>query len=374
MKFYTAFKKFMIIFFVIIVVFAFVVWLFMQQPQFGKAPEGARLERIKASPNYKDGQFHNLSYTPPFTDGATYFSVMKRFMFSRNKKGTPEDSIPSKKINLFQLHPNENILVWFGHSSYFMQIDGKKILVDPVLSGNASPLWFTTRSFPGTNVYNVDDIPPVDYLFITHDHYDHLDYKTITKLQTKVGKVITGLGVGSHLEYWGYSTEQIIEKDWNETIKLDEGFVVHTAPARHFSGRSFKRNGTLWSSFVLISPTQRIYLGGDSGYDKHFKVIGDNYGPFDLVILENGQYDDSWKLIHLNPEEVVKAAKDLKAEKLMPVHWGKFYLANHAWNESIIRVSKEANRLNQPLVHPYIGERVLLNENRPQVRWWEGLK
>ena len=364
----------MIVFFIIILVLTAIVYLFIQQPQFGSLPSGERMERIEKSPNYKNGQFQNLTNTPALTEGVSYTGVMREFFFGKSKRGTPVDPLPSKKTDLFHLNPEKDVLVWFGHSSYFMQLDGKKFLVDPVLSGNASPLKFTTRSFKGSDVYTTDDIPPVDYLFISHDHYDHLDHQSIVLLKSKVGKVITGLGVGAHLERWGYDVNIIIEKDWNEELILDKGFVVNTTPARHFSGRGFKRNGSLWLSFVLTTPSNKIFIGGDSGFDTHFTTIGNQYGPFDLVILENGQYNQNWKYIHMMPEEVVQAAKDLKAKKLFPVHWSKFSLAIHAWDEPMIRLSTEAKRKGMPVVHPMIGEAVYLKETVSSTAWWEGVR
>ncbi|GAB3834238.1 MBL fold metallo-hydrolase [Pontibacter rugosus] len=328
----------------VILVLVLAVYLFMQQPQFGSIPTGPRLERVKNSPNYKNGQFQNLNPTPMLTEGASYFTMMKEFLLGDKASRTPSDSLPGKKIDLLNLNPEEDIIVWFGHSSYFMQLAGKKFLVDPVLSGSASPVKFTTRSFKGSDRYMPADLPDIDYLFITHDHWDHLDYETVEALEPKVKKVITGLGVGAHLERWGYNADKIIEKDWNEEILLEKDFRVNTAPARHFSGRGFKRNVSLWMSYVLTTPTKRIYMGGDSGYDSHFKTIGERFGPFDLVILENGQYDKSWKYIHMMPEEVVQAAKDLHAKQLFPAHWGKFSLSNHAWNEPIKRLTEEARK------------------------------
>ncbi|MFL5809958.1 MAG: MBL fold metallo-hydrolase, partial [Flavisolibacter sp.] len=194
------------------------------------------------------------------------------------------------------------------------------------------------------------------------------------ELKPKIGKVITGLGVGAHLERWGYDANRIIEKDWNEQLFVEDGFIVNTKPARHFSGRGFKRNGSLWLSFVLTTPTKKIFIGGDSGYDTHFAEIGRQHGPFDLVILENGQYNKNWKHIHMMPEEVVQAAEDLKAKKLFPVHWSKFSLSLHSWDEPMIRVYKEARRKGMPIIHPMIGEAVNLKENVPSTTWWEGLK
>jgi L-ascorbate metabolism protein UlaG (beta-lactamase superfamily) len=217
------------------------------------------------------------------------------------------------------------------------------------------------------------EIPSIDYLFITHDHWDHLDYDTLVKLKPKIKTVITGLGVGAHLERWGYDENSIIEKDWDEEIILENGFSVNTAPARHFSGRTFKRNSTLWMSFILNTPSMKIYIGGDSGYDDHFAKIGNKYGPFDLAILENGQYDKNWRYIHMMPEEVVQAAVDLKAKILLPVHWSKFSLSIHAWDEPILRIVKEADMKGVSLLYPMIGEGVDLKERIQPVPWWENL-
>lgn len=347
---------------------------FMQTSRFGQLPSGERLERIKKSPHFKDGQFQNLEHTPDLAEGESYYKVMKEFFFQKDKRNTPTDSLPAKHIDLKTLAPEEEALVWFGHSSYFLQIDGKKILVDPVFSGAASPVKFTTRSYKGTDIYLVDDFPEIDYLFITHDHWDHMDHETLLKLRSKVKKVITGLGVGAHLERWGFTPEQVIETDWNEETVLDSGFVVTTTPARHFSGRGFSRNKSLWSSFVVQTPNMKFYIGGDSGYGKHFAHIGAAHGPFDLVLLECGQYNKSWKYIHMMPEEVVQAAEDLKAKKLMPVHWSKFTLGNHAWDEPIIRVTTEARQKAMPLLHPSIGEKINLQDTVLGTNWWEGYK
>jgi L-ascorbate metabolism protein UlaG (beta-lactamase superfamily) len=350
------------------------VLAFLRQPQFGRASSGERLHRIQKSPHYKNGQFHNLSNTPALTEGVSYYTVLKEFFFRKSKRGKPPIELPSKTMDLLTLDRNEDALVWFGHSSYFMQIDGKRFLVDPVLNGSASPVKFTTRSFKGSDVYTTDAIPDIDYVFITHDHWDHLDYDTITQLKPKIKKIITGLGVGEHLERWGFEKHAIIERDWNEEVLLEGGFLVNTAPARHFSGRGFKRNGSLWMSFILQTPTMKIYMGGDSGYDHHFAEIGNKFGPFDLAILENGQYDKNWRYIHMMPEEVVQAAQDLRAKVLLPVHWSKFSLSVHAWDEPIVRVFKEANRKNMALLHPMIGEVVYLKERVPSIAWWETVR
>ena len=343
--------------------------------KFGKLPGEARLQKIKASANYKEGSFKNLSHTPDLTEGATYYSVMKTFAFGKKERVKPVDEIPSVYTDIKHLPATGDVLLWFGHSSYFMQVDGKKILVDPVLSGAASPVPVTTPAFKGADRFKAEDMPVIDYLFISHDHYDHLDYETISLLRPKVKKVFCGLGIGEHLEYWGYDADKIFEGDWYDGFKPDKGFSVTITPSRHFSGRGILRNRALWVSFVLKTPSHNIYLGGDSGYDTHFAEIGKRFGPFDLAILENGQYDAQWKYIHMQPEEVLKAARDLGAARLFPVHSGKFSLANHPWDEPLKRITALAKKSNLPLITPMIGEKVILNDTTQQFKeWWVGVE
>ena len=363
----------MLLFGAIVLIIIVFIYFFMHGAQFGALPQGESLQKIKASPHYREGQFRNLSNTPQLTEGASFFGILKKFFFDKSEQRVPPAPLPSVKTDLLNLNLNKNILVWFGHSSYFMQIDGRTFLVDPVFSGNASPLKFTAKSFKGSDIYTVSDFPTIDYLIISHDHWDHLDYKTILQLKMKVRKVITGLGTAAHLVSWGYDKNMIEEKDWNEQIIPEKGFILNTVPARHFSGRGFKRNRSIWLSFVLTTPSKKIFIGGDSGYDRHFAEIGNQFGPFDLAILEDGQYNKYWKYIHMNPEETVQAAIDLKAHNLLPVHWGKFSLSIHSWNEPIIRITKEAELRNVKLLHPMIGEMVDLDINQTFSSWWEGI-
>lgn len=355
---------------VILVVFVS-VYIFLQQAKFGAIPSGERLERIQQSPHYKDGSFQNLSVTPDLTEGVSYYTVMKEFFFSDKSRSKPSEAIPSIKTDLLGLDPKENMLIWFGHSSYFMQIDGKTFLVDPVFSGAASPVKMTTKAFKGTDAYTVNDLPEIDYLLISHDHWDHLDYETILELKPKVNSVVTGLGTGQHFEAWGYNPALIIEEDWNTKIPLETGFTIHTLPARHFSGRALTRNKALWTSFALLTPSLKIYIGGDSGYDTHFSEIGDQFGGFDLAILENGQYDKSWRYIHMLPDEVLTAANDLNAKRLFPVHSSKFALANHDWDTPLKTITSLNEEIGIPLVTPKIGEVVQLQDSTQVFsQWW----
>jgi len=364
----------MITFLILLVLIAIVLYRFLNHPKFGKAPSGERLIQIQNSPQYKNGKFENQSFTPDLAEGASMAGVLFEFFFKKVERKTPKDLIPSIKTNLLELSLDQDILVWFGHSSYFIQLEGKRFLIDPVFSGNASPIPGTTKSFKGSDIYTVDDLPEIDYLLITHDHYDHLDYDTILKLKPKTKKIITALGVGSHLEFWGFSSDKIIEKDWYSTIKLDENLTLHTAPSRHFSGRSFKRCNTLWTSFILETKDFKMYLGGDSGYDSHFAEIGEKYGPFDIALLDNGQYNEKWKYIHNMPEDVIKAMKDLKVKRVFPVHSSKFSLSLHSWDEPLIKVT-ELNNLSEnpiPLITPMIGEAVdLKNDKQEFKQWWK---
>lgn len=372
-RFLKVLKWFLIIFVSVAVIFSVTTYFYMKQAQFGKAPTGARLERIKQSPNFRDGSFQNLVETPTLAEGYTYWDMIAN-MFKTFPRLRPLDSLPSIKTDLLKLPADSNVLVWFGHSSYFMQIDGRTFLVDPVFSGNASPVPGTVKAFKGSDIYTVADLPNIDYLIISHDHYDHLDYETVQGLKKKVGKVICGLGVGASFEDWGYPTNLILEKDWNESVDFGNGFKIHVTPARHFSGRGLHPANTLWASYVLQTPNFKIFVGGDGGYGPHFKTIGEKFGPIDLAILDNGQYNLAWHYVHTLPEEVLKASEELRAKRLFPVHSSKFVLANHPWDEPLKKVS----RLNQgkiPLVTPIIGELVQLGNTKQEFKqWWLGIK
>lgn len=341
----------------------------------GKSPSGERLEKIRQSPNYKNGKFQNLSHTPTFADGHNIFTVLYERIFKTSSRRVPKSPILSVKTDLRTLPSDKDLLIWFGHSSYFIQLNGVKILVDPVFSGHASPFSGTVISFPGADVYDVEDFPDIDFLFITHDHYDHLDHKTILNLKSKVNKIICPLGVGSHLEYWGYEASKIIEKDWYETIDFINDTKVTVLPARHFSGRGFIRNNTLWGSFLLQTPLLKIYLGGDSGYDKHYKEIGEKYGPIDIAIMDNGQYNPAWRYIHHLPDDLIMAIKDLKVKKLLPMHSSKFSLSNHAWDEPLETIAELIKQTDVQLLTPMIGQVVDLNsDNQDFLFWWKEVK
>ncbi len=357
-------------------------------PVFGKAPAGARLQRILQSPHYKDNHFENLVPTSVALEGVSMVKMF-RDMSHRPADVKPSHPLPSVHTDLRALPKDRATIVWFGHSSYLLQINQTTILVDPVFSGHASPVSFMAKAFPGTNIYTAADMPAIDIMLLTHDHYDHLDYKTIKQLMPKTKHYCTSLGVGAHLESWGISPDKITELDWWESWSAgtengkeagggkgsgDAGEIIFTAtPARHFSGRAFKRGGTIWSSFVLKAGGYSLFLGGDSGYEQHFKAIGEQFGPFDLAVLECGQYGKNWPYIHMLPEQVVQAALDLRAAALMPVHWAKFTLSLHPWDEPIRRVTTAAVERGMPVATPMIGQPVVVRESYPDARWWEAI-
>lgn len=365
-------KKTMLILVGIILILFISGCIFMNQAKFGKHPSGKRLELVKKSPNWKDGEFQNLSPTPALTEGVSFFKVLTDFFLGKKIDVKPSQPLPSEKVDLLHLDKSKDVLVWFGHSSYFLQLDGITFLVDPVFSGAASPVSFTTNAFEGTDRYKAEDFPKIDYLLITHDHWDHLDYETVLALKPKVNHIVCSLGTGEHLEYWGFDTSKISEKDWNETINFPNNVTIHTAPARHFSGRGFKRNQALWTSYVLEVNEKRIFIGGDSGYDSHFKQIGEKFKSFDLAILENGQYNKNWKYIHMMPNEVLKAAKELNTKILFPVHSSKFALASHPWYEPLEKITSLPKDSSFIIITPKIGSLASPTDtNQVFDKWWK---
>ena len=364
-------KRSMLIVLSVLILLAGGIWLFMQTAVFGADPAAARLQRVQASKNYRDGSFVNLEPTEVMRPEASYWNMLGD-QFSKPADVEPKQPLPSVKTNLTELPDNETSIVWFGHSSYLIKSGKTTVLVDPVFSGHASPVALFGKAFPGTNVYRAADMPPIDLLIITHDHYDHLDYETLVALRDKVKRVVTSLGVGAHLERWGYDPTRITELDWDESVDVSEGFSVTAVPARHFSGRSFARGRTLWSAFVVDLNAQRLFLGGDSGYGPHFAKIGREHGPFDFALLECGQYGRDWPNIHMFPNEVPQAARDLRTHVLMPVHWAKFALAFHPWNEPIRQLTTAMNPADSiQLTTPRIGEPVVLGKPLPNNHWWE---
>jgi L-ascorbate metabolism protein UlaG (beta-lactamase superfamily) len=345
---------------------------YIQHPKFGNLPEGERLEIIKRSPNYADGEFKNSVPTPMFTDDSNFVSVLLKNIFTKNEQLIPAAPLPSVKTDLKALSKDRDVVIWLGHSSYFVQFSGKRILIDPVFSTYAAPVSFANKAFDGTNRYTADDMPEIDYLLITHDHWDHLDYPSVKALEPKVGNVIAGLGVGAYFEQWGYAKERIREADWFTKLELASDLTIHVLPARHYSGRLLTRNRTLWAGYALESPNQRIFFSGDTGYGPHLAEIGRRFDRFDLVVLDSGQYDKRWALLHMNPQEAAQAAEDLHAKALLPAHVGKFTLAKHSWDEPFKRITLASEQKKYRLLTPMIGEPINVGDETQRFSaWWE---
>lgn len=341
----------------VFIVIGSTIYLGLMHPSFGRLPQGKRLERIKKSKNYKGGKFQNLTITPTTTTNVSAVRAMWNFLFDKPSDLKPSAPLPTVKTDLHTLNRDMECVIWFGHSSVFIQTGGKRFLIDPVLTSRL-PMSLMFSPFKVTNIYTPEDIPQIDYLIITHDHWDHLDYYTVKQLRQRVNKVVCGLGVGEHFERWGYSENQIVDMDWHEKYILNDSLSIHCLPARHFSGRGLKSDQTLWASF-LIDGLKRIFISGDGGYGTHFKAIGDEFSNIDLAILENGQYNKDWRYIHTMPNELPLIIKDLKAKKVLTVHNSKFALSRHSWHEPLEKAL--SNCESSRLITPLIGEVVDLN-------------
>jgi L-ascorbate metabolism protein UlaG (beta-lactamase superfamily) len=353
-------------------VLAIGAYTYLQHPKFGSLPEGARLQAIERSPNYRDGIFQNQIDTPMRTqESAGFVKNIWSLLVDRNPNLKPPVPLSSTRIDLKALAPNEDVVVWLGHSSYYVQLGGKKLLIDPVFSISAAPIAFANDAFAGTTPYTADDMPAVDYLLLSHDHWDHLDYPSVTALQGKVGQVVTGLGMGQYFEQWGYTRAQINELDWNGSVGDDTSLRIHVLTARHYSGRMLTRHKTLWVAFALQTPQRKLFFSGDSGYGPHFREIGERFGGFDMVALDSGQYDKRWANIHMFPEQAAQAAEDLRAKALLPAHIGRFSIAAHDWDEPFKRVSAAAADKPYRLLTPGIGAVVRVGDETQRFSpWW----
>lgn len=344
-------------------------------PQLGGKPTQTERQAYAKSGHYneKESEFVNLIPTKSLTGGSA--AVMWTFFFHKNPRATPPGPLPTRVLDSLAITrktPEMVRVTWFGHSASLVEIAGQNILLDPMLSIEMGPVgWATPRRYNRTLAIAPEKLPPIAAVLISHDHYDHLDYATIRKIKDKVGHFYVPLGIGPHLRRWGVPAARIVEMNWGDSAKLP-GLVLRCTPSRHFSGRGLgNRNSTLWCSWVMQTLAKRVFYTGDGGYGPHFAAIGQQFGPFDLALVECGQYNDSWADIHMRPEQSVQAARDVRAAVMLPVHWGAFTESLHAWNEPVIRATTEAARLGQMLTTPHLGEPVTLGTALPQERWWE---
>ena len=350
--------------------------LFVNRPEFGRPPQGARLARMEASPHYMNGQFQNLVPVQVMNEdnGESRLTATAKFLFGDKSQLSPQEAMLSDKTDLKTLDVSQDAVVWMGHSTFFLQLGGRRILIDPVFSSYASPVFFINKAFPGSNIYTAADMPEIDVLAISHDHWDHLDYPTVMALKPKVKNVVCPLGVGEYFEQWGFDISIIHEEDWDTEIRLADDFSVHILPSQHFSGRFLKRNPTLWCGMAFVTPTRKVYYTGDGGYGEHFKAIWEKFGGFDLMLGENGQYNMAWHAIHMLPEETAQAAVDVGAKMLLPAHGGKFALARHPWQEPYRRLVEASQGKRYKMLPPKIGELAFIDDKQTFDAWWERME
>ena len=357
----------------LVVVLGAVGFAYTKLPKFGPSVSDIRSPAVLASPNYIDGAFRNLEPTRVLTTDVSFLGMVWQNMRAEKPRDVrPAAPLPSVKTDLKALAPDEDLVVWLGHSSYYVQIDGLRVLIDPVFSRYAAPVPFVNEAFPDTNPYTADDMPAIDVLLITHEHWDHLDYDSVAALLPKVRQAVVPLGLKAYLTSWGYALDAVRERDWNDHVALSDGVTLHILPARHYTHRLFATDQTLWAAFALISDDQRLFFSGDSGYGKHFADIGARLGPFTLAAIDAGQYNDNWAEIHMTPDEAAQAAVDLRAEALIPAHVGKFALARHSWKEPFNRIVRVGDAAPFRLLTPEIGTPLTLTAlPTGPTDWWD---
>lgn len=342
--------------------------------QFGGKVTNELKDQYGKSPNWKGGTFKNLVKTGTEISIHNLPKILYKQFFDKDGRA-PENPIPIEKFDKeeFMKEDDEPKFIWFGHSVVLLRLDGKTILIDPMLGPNASPIApFKTKRFSENTLDLIEDFPEIDLLIMTHDHYDHLDLSSIEKLKSKVAAYYVGLGVGRHLESWRIPADKITEFDWWDAHDFQNIKITYT-PTRHASGRGIKdQSKCMWGGWVFKTEKQNIYFSGDGGYGDHFKTVGEKLGPFDFGFMECGQYNENWHQIHMYPEESIQAAIDAGVKKALPVHWAGFALAQHHWKDPIERFHKEAANKSLEISTPNIGQ--LVNYNSPTLQWWEAIK
>ena len=342
---------------------------------FGAHASGLRLERMKASSRYVDGAFVNtLPVAPGLRKGA--MPGLGEFLCGGARR-TPRAPLPSYSPLPAWAHAPETGLraTWLGHSTVLFEIDGARVLTDPVWGERASPVSFAgPKRFQPVPI-TLAQLPELNAVIVSHDHYDHLDYPTILELAKRKVPFFTSLGVGAHLQAWGVPAERITELDWWEEARVPGTQIsLAAAPSQHFSGRGLGgRNSTLWSSFVVRGPKHTLFFSGDTGLTPEYTAIGERFGAFDLVLLEVGAFHQAWGDIHLGPEHALDALSLLGGGKLLPVHWGTFNLALHAWDEPAETLLRLAPEKNAQLLMPRIGESVELARAERVTPWWRAI-
>jgi L-ascorbate metabolism protein UlaG (beta-lactamase superfamily) len=356
----------------LVILVVVVILFFMLAPQFGGRSSIERLENLAVNSTYSKGSFTNIETTPVILP-KSYGKMIKQ-LFSRKPDRVPHNPLPSVIPDFGNDSLRDRFsLIWLGHSTVLIRINGVTIITDPVFSKRASPVSFIgPKTFPTTYPIAIEDLPVIDIVLISHDHFDHLDYHTIKQIHPEIKTFIVPLGIRDHLEKWGIRPEKISETDWWDQVE-SFGIQFTCTPARHFSGRRKQDNKTLWCSWVIQSPDKSVFYCGDSGYGNHFKEIGEKYGPFDITLMESGAYGKYWPYIHMLPAESVQAHIDLKGKVMLPIHWSKFNLAFHTWKDPINRLTRKAEVMGVSVTTPQIGELIIPTNSIPVTNWWSDL-
>ena len=342
----------------------------------GRKSAGARLERIKYSPRFDGERFRNPHpILPGLRDRNAAMPTITEFLCGGDRR-VPKGPLPAlNPLDAWSKKPGSGLrATWLGHSTVLLEIGGLRVLTDPVWGPRASPSRFAgPKRFQPVPVA-LGEMPPLDLVIVSHDHYDHLDYPTIRELAKRDVPFVTSLGVGAHLEAWGVRPERIVELDWWESCEVPgTGLSVTAAPSQHFSGRGLKdRNATLWSSFVVRSGKHAVFFSGDTGLTPEYRTIRERLGPFDLVMLEVGAFHPAWGDIHLGPENALKAFELLGGGAFLPVHWGTFSLAMHAWDQPAEVLMEKGSGVQ--LVMPHLGEPVEPSHVERVHPWWRGVE
>ena len=350
----------------------------LAQPQFGGELAGDRLARARANPQWHDGAFVNP--VPPAAYGFDDVWNLIKGQFLGKEVRVPPAPVPVVAVDAAALKqppaPRALRAFWIGHASVYIEIDGVRLLVDPMFSDYASPFDLGPKRFHPPPIA-LADLPPIDAVLITHDHYDHLDMRTVQQLARAGARFFVPLGIGAHLERWGVAPAQIREMEWWQEEPATEGVRIVSTPSRHYSGRRLAdRNATLWTSWAVVGLRHRVYVSGDTGYSDHFRTIGAKLGPFDLGFIKVGAYGPGapWLDIHMSAEDAVRAAGEVRARRLFPVHWGTFNLAFHDWDEPIRRTVAAARTAGVDVGSPRVGEIVDADREFASMPWWEAVR